>query len=780
MKSKNVAFGLLLALLLGVAVSCAPSRKAYRTNNLLVKSNVFVYDADSVDVVPNLSSFVVPIPNTKFLGLFRLNLFTYEIGNMLRKDSKFKNFLQKSWGEAPVYADTAFFYKTISQFNQELFNQGFFNPEISFKTFVNNKNNAKVYYLVRLNEPYTYNVVDNYLPDTVISDLVFGGESETLIKPGDILNSYTLDDERSRITEILRNNGYYLFSKDLIEYVVDTNLLNKKANIAIKINKPIIQEKGVNKSIDLKKYYIRNVHVYSNFDSHINYRRTYENDIRVSQHIPEGDTATNGLFYIYEIGKQKLRADVLLNSIYIKPGGEYQHNAVNWSSKSLTNIPSVRYAAISFDPVGSYNDSLLDCSVRITRKKLHAFSISPEVTNNGGRLGFGASTNYNNRNIFKGGESLQLTASGSFELQFGSTETQVGNLLHTAQAGITTTLFFPRILLPFGWGNMPGYNLPRTNIDLGFSYQKRADLYDRIISNVAMGYSWRSNNSKLSHYFSPIDFNYVSIDKEPILENYISQMKGSLYERQYTSHTLLGMRYSLVVSNQSDKKKKGVHHYFRVNAEASGNFLNLMSTTFNQERDSLGLYNFLGSPYSQFVMGDLEYRLYHYFTPDNVIVFRFATGIGFPYGNSVALPVEKAFYGGGANDMRGWGLKLLGPGSYQSDLLIERVADVAIKANVEYRFPIYKFIRLAAFLDVGNVWLWNADPDFQGGEFNFKRFYKEFAVNTGLGLRLDFNFFVLRLDVGIPFVDPSLPENDRFMKLKMSNAVWNIAIGYPF
>ena len=145
MKSKNVAFGLLLALLLGVAVSCAPSRKAYRTNNLLVKSNVFVYDADSVDVVPNLSSFVVPIPNTKFLGLFRLNLFTYEIGNMLRKDSKFKNFLQKSWGEAPVYADTAFFYKTISQFNQELFNQGFFNPEISFKTFVNNKNNAKLY-----------------------------------------------------------------------------------------------------------------------------------------------------------------------------------------------------------------------------------------------------------------------------------------------------------------------------------------------------------------------------------------------------------------------------------------------------------------------------------------------------------------------------------------------------------------------------------------------------------------------------------------------------------
>ena len=781
MRKFNIVFNLVLLLLVFSMSSCLSSRKAYRTGPILVKSNIYIVDAQKSDNLhpSDFTNYITPIPNNKFLGVVRYQLFAYEIGTLCKNGSLIQKWLQDIIGEPPVYADSVKYDKSVKQLQQQLFNFGYFNPEISYTETINRRGNAKVNYYIKPKQPYIYNEINNETNDTVIQNIIFPDEKSSLISKGDILNSYTLDKERTRISSLLRDNGYFLFSKDLIEYNIDTNLYNHKANISLKLNKPVVQINGQNTTILSHKYYIRNVNIYSNFDPNIDYSNPEDYDIHITKIANKEKLPTDGKFCIYDVGKRKLKHDVIINSTLIRPGHEYKYMDVTLSSKSLTNITVVRYANIIFTPVTSLDDSLLDCTIKLTRKKQYSPSINTEVTNTGGRLGFGLNFNMSDRNIFKGGESLSLTAAGSVELQFGKNNTDAGNLIYTAQTGVTASLYFPRILGPFGLNRLPGYFSPKTNIDVGYSYQHRTELYERIISNVTFGYSWKQRRY-LSNSLIPIDFNYVHINKEKKFEDYIAQMKGSLYKSQYTSHTFLGIRYSFVFSDLIDKVAKGDYFYFRATVESSGNILNFCSKQLHEEKDSLGIYNFLGVPYSQYVMSDFEFKYYHYFATNRLVIFRLITGLGLPYSNSFALPVERAFYGGGANDMRGWGLKLLGPGSYSSDVDIERVADISLKANLEYRVPIYKYLRFALFADAGNIWLRNKDADFEGGEFNINRFYKEIAVDCGLGLRLDFDFFVLRLDVGLPIVDPSQPEGDRVIPFSFRNAIWNIAIGYPF
>ena len=768
-----------LALCCVLTVSCSTGRKAYRTDKLLVKNKVVVTD-DNDDVSSNsLLNYVTPQPNTKFLDVLRIKLFAYELGRQIKRDTKFKKWLMYTVGEPPVYADSSKYHRTVEQLHQEVANRGYYNPEITFQEKQKGDDRVVVTYNVKLNSPYVYSRVDNSIDDTTINAIAYSKRSPSLIQQGNIFNAYTLDEERGRIAGLLRNRGYYLFSKDLIEYRVDTTFDDDSVTIKLLLNNPIVKNEDDNETVDLHKYYIRNVNVYSNFDPNVDYSKPSENDISVTMLPADTMFDTKGKFYFYDVGKQKLRTDVLQNALYVRPGMTYSSNGVNFSNRSLINIPAVRYANISFVPVTNYVDSLLDCHVRITRKKLHAPSVSTEVTNNGGRLGFGLNVNYDNRNIFRGGESFRISTLGSIELQFGKkSSVNTKNLIHTAHVGVTLSLFMPRIAAPF-FSHLPGYYFPKTNVDLGFSYQHRTELYERIISNVSLGYSWRKGR-RITNILEPIDFNYVKINTQQLFEKYLAQMRGTIYKSQYTSHTLLGLNYTFTYSNQDEKVKRGTFFAFRGNLQSSGNVLNGVSMTKLGRKDSLNVYNFLGVPYAQFVLCDLEFKTYKYFDEKNVLVLRLETGVGFPYNNSVALPVEKAFYGGGANDMRGWGLKMLGPGSYNGDLNIERVADISLKANVEYRFPVYKIFRMALFVDAGNVWLWNEDEDFVGGNFQFNRFYKEIALDAGVGFRLDFNFAVIRLDVGAPIINPSLPAGHRYTSFSFKNMIWNIGIGYPF
>ncbi|MGI6718643.1 MAG: BamA/TamA family outer membrane protein [Bacteroidales bacterium] len=775
-KSKKLLFGMMLVIVL--FPSCAAKRKATRSGPLLIKNSVEILNTDSTDIKSSdLINYVSPSPNKKFLGLFRLKLFYYEQAQV-GKDTKFKRWLNKKFGEPPVYADSSRFEKSVEQIEQQLFNLGYFSPTVTYEVSPKKSGNVKVKYLVDTYIPHRYSEVHFNIADDAIKQIAYPDSTSSLIREGDIFNAYTLNNERNRVEKLLRNNGYYYFSKNLIQFNVDTTE-DFKAKVFMEMENPIVNVDEKPEEIKLQKYYIRNVDIYPNFDFNYDYDK-FKYELNFAQY-DSNDTLFNGKYNVYQIGKTKLKHKYIISALDIEPGQEFRIDNVSKSYKGLSTLQIIRYSNISFTPASNnLNDSLLDCRVEMIRRPVHVPSIEAEATNSYGKLGLGLNLVYKNRNIFRGGETFSLKNSGAMELQLVKRE-ENAPVLHTIQFGTGIQLFFPRFLLPFKLGKLPRYMYPQTNIDLGYNYQRRT-IYKRHIFNSAIRYSWQQTPT-ISQVFSPVDINFIKINTSEEFQQMLDAMTNTQYKSQYTDHIIMATRYTFTFNNQK-AANIGDFFYLRFQVETAGNVLNGVNRMFNMPKaEEKDYYEILKVRYAQYALFDVDFKYFHYFTPKSSIIARFVGGIGIPYSNSEALPMEKSFFAGGSNDMRGWILKTLGPGSYSSDINLERLGDVMLKFNFEYRFPIHNFIRGAIFADVGNIWLLKEDNNFPGGEFKFNRFYKEFAADIGLGLRFDFNFAVIRLDVGFPVVDPSLPENQRIRPIKdykFSDIIPMIAVGYPF
>ncbi|MCK9302625.1 MAG: BamA/TamA family outer membrane protein [Bacteroidales bacterium] len=773
--SKFTKYGPVLFLTLTFLLSaCSGERKLYRTGPILVKNKVVIINPDSTSVKSSdLSGYVSPSPNTKFLGVTRLKLFAYEISGLHNKKTKLNTWLHKI-GEPPVYVDTFALIKSQNQIQQQLFNIGYFSPKISILTDTTQKSKLKVSYLVNTGKPHLYNKIDFSIAENSIYKDAFKDISNMLIAEGNIYNSYVLDKERERVTNIMVNQGYFLFSKDLIHFYADTVGNSNLINISYDIVDPTITINNETNIIPQHKFYINDVNIYPNYDVSVNYDKSL--NVHYSSFPSTNENAT-GKYNVYCIGKEKLKASEIIRAVQIKPGDVYSSENVTNTNKGLSAFNVIRYANISFTPVTDFADSLLNCNIELTRRPIHVPSIETEVTNSSGKLGMGLNIAYSNRNIFRRGETFTLKGTGSVEMQVSSS--QSSEFIQTVQYGASASLFFPRFIGFSTFKNFPRYLYPKTTIELGYNYQKRT-IYKRHIANASFRYDWRQN-TELSHILTPLDFNLIKIDNSPEFQEMLDNMTNTLYKSQYTDHILFGTKYSFVYNNQNINKL-GNFFYLRTSIESSGNLLNLLSVTFDSQKDEgKNYYELFNVRYAQYVLGDVDFKYFHYFANNKVFVARLSGGVGVPYSNSEALPMEKSFFGGGANDVRGWLLKTLGPGSYNSDLNIERLGDISFKCNVEFRFPIYKFVRGAVFADAGNVWLMKEDSDFPGGNFELNRFYKEIAVSAGFGLRLDFKFFVVRLDTALPVSDPALEEGSRIVQnYQFSDFVWNFAIGYPF
>jgi outer membrane protein assembly factor BamA len=266
--------------------------------------------------------------------------------------------------------------------------------------------------------------------------------------------------------------------------------------------------------------------------------------------------------------------------------------------------------------------------------------------------------------------------------------------------------------------------------------------------------------------------------------DYLNSLKDPRYKYQYTDHLIMALKYSLIFSNQGQRHQKHFE-YFRLNMETSGNSLNLYSKYIDNTRNANGDYTLFNIRYAQYLISDFDFRYYNAINPRNLIVIRAAAGLGYAYGNSKSLPFEKGFYSGGANGMRGWRIRSLGPGAFRdtSDANFDKMGDILLEGNMEYRFPIYRFLKGAFFADAGNIWTLNTNSDFPDGKFSSSTFINQIAMDAGFGIRLDFSYFIFRIDGAIPIRSPSLPQEDRWIKvpaMQIGDIIWNFAIGYPF
>jgi outer membrane translocation and assembly module TamA len=283
--------------------------------------------------------------------------------------------------------------------------------------------------------------------------------------------------------------------------------------------------------------------------------------------------------------------------------------------------------------------------------------------------------------------------------------------------------------------------------------------------------------------FIPLELNYVDLEITDDSYNALIQSLDKRIQYQMTDHMVTDTRFSFTYNGQDIDKRKDFN-YIRTNIEAAGNFLYLLSNIFNQKTNKDGQYEIFNIPYSQYLRAEFDFIRYFYLNEKSMLVTRVFSGCGYYYGNANGLPYEKSFFAGGANNNRAWQLRELGPGSSspQSALRFDRAGDIALGGNIEYRFPISGIFEGATFIDIGNIWNINEQKGFEGGQFEFNDFYKEFAIGGGVGLRLNIQFLIIRLDLAMKLHDPSKPENSRWVikDTKFKDLQLQFGIGYPF
>lgn len=725
----------------------------------------------------SLSGLVQQKPNSKFIGLFPLKLW-------------WNNIFKKS-GEQPVVLDLSQVDESKEQIRKYLDNIGYFGSEVNDFIHYKKKKAKRVTYKVKLATPYRIRQINYSIKDDSIIKLVDDYFSSNLLRPSFILNSNTLDKERTRLTQILNNNGYFGFTKDYIYYEVDSALNNKQADVSLIIkNISIPSDNPTQPDIEEnhKIYFINDVFIQPNF-------RPFQSDTIIYDTIVKtlarrGDPILNRYNIVYK-PPLKIKPKVITRSMFVENDNKFNATDAKQSYKKLNELTIFKYVNINFSEAKDLpkakegNKNYLDCIVQVTRNPVHSYSIEAQGTNSGGDLGIGGYLVYQNKNLFRGGEVFYLRVKGAMEAQEGgATPEEVKDrkflFFNTFEAGIEANLYIPKFLAPINQDVFSRYFRPKTNINLGYNWQDRLE-YERIITNISFGYDWSETQFR-RHQLFPIDLNVVKVTTTPEFDSILAG-ESERFRNQYTDHLILGIRYSYIFNNQEINRVKDFT-YLRWNIETSGNFLDLIVNITGAPENAEGFQTAFGIRYSQYVKSDVDIRHYFVFEKKHTIAIRTAFGLAIPYGNSIDIPFEKGFYGGGANGMRAWTLRYLGPGAYPNlNPNIERVGDVKIEANIEYRFPIFKVFKGAFFYDIGNIWLLSDNETFPGGKFEFKNFISELAMDVGIGLRLDFKYFIFRVDVAQRMMDPAREKGDRWVigdHNNWFNPVYNLGIGYPF
>ena len=764
--------------------SCSVNKFIPSDKHLLRKYQV-KYTEKKNNAIDNseVKAYLRPKPNKHFLGVY-YSLYIHYLSNVY--PSRFYKWLDEKLGEDPVYLSDIDPDKLSEKMQRFLANSGFFDAKIKFE-IVNNKKKAKIIFNITPGAPYIIDSTSFDIPDSLLRHFVFSDTISTLVKKGNIYNAYTLDDERGRITNDLRNVGYYYFNQNYVKFEIDSNYNNHQLKIkTVFVNRKVPDPMVLGNYIELPhdRYFIKEVQVIPDY-----------NPVKYTQYKPFQhpisflNDSIYSYTYLLHMPTPRFTLKAFDYAIYVKPGKPYSASDVQSTYRRLFAFPIIQTATISFDSTSvaeedSTGVKYLNARVQMATGKLNFYSIEGVLTNSSGDPGVRGSLVVANRNLFRGAEVLRLKLNGGFEAQSISANDSTGAdassaFFNTFEAGIDASIIFPRFISPIPFRRFAQKYHPVTNLTFGFNYLVRPN-YSRNSTNLQFGYSWRKNR-KLRLQVTPAIINFVNVNPTPEFQEILDKETNRRLKEQYSDHLIAGGNISLIYDNQKIKGSKSFD-YVRIDFETSGNLIYAGQSLFGIQKTGGEYYQMFGVRYSQYARINLDYRHYfHLYNPNNIIAVRGLAGAGIPYLNSNEIPYEKGFYGGGANDMRGWRFRELGPGGYAGEKNYERVGDIQLETNLEYRFTIYDFFKGAFFTDIGNIWSYNAN-NYPNGQFKWDSFYKQLAVDAGFGVRFDFTYFIFRLDAGIPIRDPAYSSGDRwrFNYLKFNQFIINFGIGYPF
>jgi outer membrane protein assembly factor BamA len=585
-----------------------------------------------------------------------------------------------------------------------------------------------------------------------------------------------LEEERVRIENYLRTKGYFDFSKEYIYFMADTLEKQKKVDLTLGIK---AYKKSVDSDNEIEphpRYIIADIYVFTDYNKAkvLENRKLFFNSL---------DTLCyDSLYFLYH-DEININPSILKQNIYISQNEWYNRKSVNETYMHLSSLNVLKLVDISFktqqDTVYA-NDSIryLDCYIQLTPSALQAYSIEIEGNNSSGDIGIAGNLTYQHRNFFNSAEVFDFKVRGAIE---AVKERYKGKLDNTTEFGSEVRLRIPQFFLPWTRDNFVKRYNPRTNFVLSYNHQRRPD-YTRRIINTSFGYNWMGFNYT-SHRVNPFELNLVKllestdafklrINKNPYLKN------------SYEEHFILVSKYSFVFNNQKVSANKDFI-YFRLNAESAGNLITGINDLLEMPKVN-SRYQLFGNRYAQYIKGDFDIRYYHQLNDQDQIVFRVFAGAAYPYNNSNAVPFEKKYFAGGANSIRGWQVRSLGPGSYNEQVFTafpNSLADIKLESNIEYRFDMFWIIKGALFIDAGNIWSIQPEDDRPGAVFKVDKFYKDIAVGSGFGTRFDLSFFIFRIDLGFKIHNPVKGHQKWIFSEKNigpDDFNVNIGIGYPF
>lgn len=737
---------------------------------------------DNKDISPvELVNFLRQTPNHKVLGFLKLQLATY---NMSGSDTtKWFNRWVRKLGQPPVIYDQALTEASAYQLRQALVNRGYMGTVVEIDTVRrDNKKKIDVTYHITTGEPHYISTINYNLPDSAIAGIVMSDTLSFTVKPGDLLDRNKLDEERIRITELLRDKGYYTFNKEYITFTADTLAGARDINLTMNLRRPHLSGSDNDSTALHKIYTIRNIIFVTDYNPGQNYGNY---DFHALDSVRYRDITV-----LY--GEDRyLRPQVLYDACYMKAGGRYNASEVDRTYEALGRFGILRYVNIDMRQVGAVGDDvMLDAYVLLTRGKKQGISLELEGTNSEGDLGFGVGLTYQHRNLARGSELFTAKFRTSYESLSGDFNGLINNryMEYAGEVGIT----FPQFEAPFLSYNFKQKVRATTEFAVSFNYQERPE-YTRIIAGAAWKYHWASRQNNLRHRFDLVDINYVYLPRSTI--DFINQIAPSnpLLRYSYEDHFIMRTGYSYYRTNKRMIASGALRRYalqpsvftIRATFEAAGNLLYGISSLTGQKRHE-GAYKVFGIQYAQYVKADADYTFTRNFNERSSIAFHAGLGIGVPYGNSSMLPFEKRFFAGGANGVRGWGVRTLGPGSYDAKNsvtdFINQCGDIRLDLSVEYRAKLFWVMEGALFADAGNIWTIHNYENQPGGMFKFNKFYKELAAAYGIGLRLDFTYFLLRLDLGMKAYNPAQNQErwPLFHPRWGRDATFHFSVGYPF
>lgn len=724
-----------------IMASCSETKFVPEGHYLLDKVEVKT-DGQATNINPGqMKSYVTQQGNSRWFSAVKIPLATYSLSG--RDSTKWINRTLRAMGESPIIYDPKLTQRTVLDLTQQLHNEGYLSASVSAETKTH-KRKIDVTYTLHPGRAYRIGRVEYNIADTAIASLPdVGNTSKRNVNTGMRFSTAALENERERITNALNDNGYYRFNKDFISFEADTISGNPTVDVTLILHPFVNANK---QTAPHPRYKIGNI-AYS--------------------------SATNA------DGTINLRKNVLQRNTFFKTDDYYANSKLKRTYNSFGRLQAIKYTNISFHE--QQDDSLtLDCNIQVNTNKPNSISFQPEGTNTAGDLGAAVSLTYENRNLFHGSEVLSIELRGAYEAIKGLEGYSNDNFEeYSAQASLN----FPRFIAPFLSRSFRQRVNATSEVSMLYDLQNRPEYHRRVLS-LAWRYKWNDSKHHDKYQVDLLDLNYVFMPwiSETFRKEYLDDNNSRNAILRYNYEDLFIMKIGFRYTYNNGR------YAIKANAETAGNLLDATASLLGHDIDNQGRKTLFNIAFAQYAKFDFDYTRYVQLDYSNQLVFHCGLGIAYPYGNSTILPFEKRYFSGGANSVRGWSVRELGPGRYSGSNgridFINQTGDLKLDLNAEYRAKLFWKLNGAVFVDAGNIWTLRAYTDQPGGQFKFYNFLEQIAASYGLGLRLNFDYFILRFDLAMKAVNPAYTDSRRHYPIAHPRMgrdfTFHFAVGLPF